>query len=73
MPWREILLRITCPTLLVTGDPASRAIVTPQAAQEALSLLPRGEVIQITGAGHCIHRDRYAETMPQIQAFLSRV
>lgn len=73
MPWRELLPRITCPTLLVTGDPVARAIVTPQTAQEALSLLPHGEVIQITGAGHCIHRDRYAETMPQIQAFLSRV
>jgi len=73
MPWREILPRITCPALLVTGDPASRAIVTSHTAQEALSLMSRGEVIQIAGAGHCIHRDRYAETMPQIQAFLSRV
>lgn len=71
--WREILPRISCPVLLVTGDPASHAIVTPPVAQEAANLWQQGEVIHIAGAGHCIHRDRYAETMPQIQAFLNRV
>ena len=72
-PWREQLPAITCPILLVTGDPAAGAIVTPQVAQEAASLWRQGEVIQIQGAGHCIHRDRYTETMPQIQEFLSRI
>ncbi len=72
-PWREQLLAITCPILLITGDPAASAIVTPQVAQEAASLWRQGEVIQIQGAGHCIHRDRYTETMPQIQEFLSRI
>ena len=72
-PWQELLPAITCPILLVTGDPAAGAIVTPQTAREAASLWQRGEVIQIQGAGHCIHRDRYAETMPRIQDFLSRV
>ena len=71
-PWSEQLPAITCPILLVTGDPTAGAIVTPQVAQEAASLWRQGEVIQIQGAGHCIHRDRYAETMPQILAFLSR-
>jgi pimeloyl-ACP methyl ester carboxylesterase len=73
VPWREMLPRISCPILLVTGDPEAHAIVTPQIAQEAAHLWQHGEIIQIKGAGHCIHRDRYAETMPQIQAFLSRV
>ncbi len=72
-PWREQLSAITCPILLVTGDPAASAIVTSQVAQEAASLWRQGEVIHIQGAGHCIHRDRYAETMPQIQHFLDRV
>jgi pimeloyl-ACP methyl ester carboxylesterase len=71
--WREILPRINCPILLVTGDPKAHAIVTPQIAQEASRLWQQGEVIQIPGAGHCVHRDRYAEAVPQIQAFLSRV
>lgn len=73
VPWREILPHIICPILLVTGDPKAHAIVTPQIAQEASRLWQQGEVIQILGAGHCVHRDRYAETMPLIQSFLSRV
>jgi pimeloyl-ACP methyl ester carboxylesterase len=73
VPWREILPRIRCPILLVTGDPEARAIVTPGVAQEAARLWHRGKVIQIADAGHCIHRDRYADTMPQIQSFLSQV
>ena len=43
-PWREQLPAITCPYLLVTGDPAAGAIVTPQVAQEAASLWRQGEV-----------------------------
>lgn len=73
IPWREILSRIRCPLLLVTGDPEAGAIVAPQAAQEAMYLCKRGEVIHIAGAGHCIHRDRYTATTPQIQNFLRRV
>lgn len=73
IPWRDLLPRIRCPILLVTGDPEAHAIVTPQVAQEAARLWQQGKVIQIAGAGHCIHRDRYAETMPQIQSFLSQV
>ena len=71
--WREVLPRITCPILLVTGDPECYAIVTPQIAREAAQLWRQGEVIQIPRAGHCVHRDRYTQTMPQIEAFLSRV
>ncbi len=72
LSWREQLPAITCPILLITGDPSAGAIVTPRVAQEAASLWRQGEVIQIQGAGHCIHRDCYAETMPQIQNFLSQ-
>lgn len=71
-PWREPLPRISCPILLVTGDPKAGAIVSPQIAQEAASLWQQGQVVQIQGAGHCIHRDRYAETIPQVLDFLSQ-
>jgi N-formylmaleamate deformylase len=72
-PWRELLPHIACPILLVTGDPESHAIVTPEIAQQATRLWQNGEVVQVPGAGHSIHRDRYDETMAPIQAFLSRV
>jgi N-formylmaleamate deformylase len=71
-PWREILSRIECPILLITGEPELYAIVTPAIAQEAAQLWKRGEVVHISGAGHNIHRDRYAETLAEVRAFLKR-
>ena len=70
-PWREALARIQCPGLLITGDPDKMAIVTPQIAREAVTLWPGGEVAHMAGAGHCVHRDRYAETMAAVDAFLA--
>ena len=71
-PWREIMARIACPILLITGDPELGAIVTPEAAQEAKQLWKHGEVVHISGAGHNIHRDRYDETMAAVRTFLNR-
>lgn len=68
--WRAALGRIRCPGLLITGEP-DRAIVPPDIAAEALRLWPQGQLAHIPGAGHCIHRDRYAETMAAIDAFLA--
>jgi N-formylmaleamate deformylase len=70
--WREIIARIECPILLMTGDPQLGASVTPQAAQEAAHLWKQGEVVHIAGAGHNIRRDRYAELMAAVEAFLNR-
>ncbi len=70
-PWREIVSRIECPILLMTGDPELHAIVTPDIAQEATQLWKYGEMVHIRGAGHNIHRDRYDETMAEFRAFLN--
>jgi pimeloyl-ACP methyl ester carboxylesterase len=69
-PWREVLARIECPTLLLTGDPEAGAIVTPETAQEAVALLKRGQVVRIADCGHNIHRERYEQTMQVVGAFL---
>jgi pimeloyl-ACP methyl ester carboxylesterase len=58
--WREIARQITCPVLLVTADTERGAIVSPEAAREALGLLRAGQVVRIDGAGHNIRRDKYA-------------
>jgi pimeloyl-ACP methyl ester carboxylesterase len=71
-PWREIISRIECPILLITGDPELGSIVTPETAQEAAQLWKHGEVKHIGGAGHSIHRDRYEETMAAVRAFLNK-
>ncbi|HLZ60203.1 MAG TPA: alpha/beta hydrolase [Ktedonosporobacter sp.] len=71
-PWREALLRVDLPALLVIGDPAQHSIVTPAVAQEVAQTWKDCEVVQISGAGHNIHRDRYAETMQSVLDFLNR-
>lgn len=70
-PWRLTLARITCPILLVTGDPELGAIVTPEVAREAEELWHNGRVAHMGGAGHSIHRDRYDETMAAVRSFLA--
>ncbi len=70
--WREIIAGIECPILLITGDPELGAVVTPEAAQEAAHLWKQGEVVHIAGAGHNIRRDRYAEMMAAVKAFLNK-
>lgn len=69
--WREVLSQITCPILLLTGDPELGALVTPHTAEEASKIWQNGEVVHLHGAGHNIHRDRYEETMATVRAFLS--
>ena len=68
--WDEVMERIECPTLLVTGNPAAGAIVTPEVAQDATRLLKKGQVVQITGSGHSVHRDAYEPTMQAVREFL---
>jgi pimeloyl-ACP methyl ester carboxylesterase len=72
-PWRDIIARIQCPILLLTGNPERKAIVTPDAAQEAAQLWKQGKVVHIIGAGHNIHRDRYDEAMAAVRSFLNSV
>ena len=71
--WREIMARIQCHILLITGDPELGVVVTPEVAQQAAQLWKQGEVVHIAGAGHNIRRDRYAEMMGAVKAFLNKV
>ncbi len=70
--WREVISRIECPVLLMTGDPELHAIITPETARQAAQLWKHGEVVYIDGAGHNIHRDRYDKTITAVRAFLRR-
>ncbi len=69
-PWREVVSRITCPILLITGDPEKGAIITPEGAQEASHLWQNGQVVYIAGAGHNIRRDQFDRYIQVITTFL---
>jgi N-formylmaleamate deformylase len=71
--WRKVIAKLQAPLLLITADNAKGAIVSPAVAQEAQQLFKRCEIAHISGAGHCIHRDRYAEALHSVTDFLERV
>jgi uncharacterized protein with ATP-grasp and redox domains/pimeloyl-ACP methyl ester carboxylesterase len=68
--WQEVARRITCPALLVTGDPERGALVTPQIAQGAAGLLQNGTVVHIPGAGHNIRREQFEAYVGAVRQFL---
>lgn len=72
-PWREIVAKITCPILLITGDPERGGIVTAEAAEAAAGLWRSGRVAHIPGTGHNIRRDRYEPYRDAVVDFLREV
>ncbi len=72
-PWQGIAQSITCPVLLITGDPDRGAIISPGIAREAMGLLAQGQLAHISGAGHCIHRDQFEPTMAVVRRFLGEM
>lgn len=71
--WEQALRGYRGPGLLVTGDPALNAIVTPSTAALAMAAWRTGRLLHVQGAGHSIHRDRWSESMASITAFLRGV
>jgi len=68
--WRDMVAQITCPTLLVTGDPDAGAIVTPETAQIVMQLNANIELAHIPGAGHNIRREKHQAFMAAVLTFL---
>jgi N-formylmaleamate deformylase len=70
--WPVILRRITCPALLITGDPDRGAIVTDESAALLEALVPDLEMAHVPGAGHSIRRDQFGRYMEVVRAFLAK-
>ena len=69
-PWRTVVPLIDCPTLLVLGDNAAGAIITPELATEASTSNPLIISAHIGGAGHAIRYDQFEPFMGAVVAFL---
>jgi N-formylmaleamate deformylase len=69
--WQETARRIACPTLLITADPARGSIVTAAAAQRAVALNPKIQVVHIAGAGHNVRREAFEKYIEAVTAFLA--
>lgn len=73
LTWRDLVPQITCPTLLVTGDPDLGAIVTPEVAEAITSLQPQIQVAHIAGAGHNIRREQFERFLGAVTIFIQTV
>lgn len=69
--WPTTVQHITCPTLLITADPALGAIVTTEGSAAFQQLLPQAQIAHIPGAGHSVRREQFEPYMTVIQAFLA--
>lgn len=66
-PMSELFTKITAPTLILKAD--AEGDVRKQ--NEAVTgLLKNGRIVHIKDAGHSVHRDRKAQFLAELQAFL---
>lgn len=70
--WQEVAKAIQVPTLIITGDNARGAIVTPKLGIEALEILSHGEFGHISAAGHCVRYEQYQPYLTMVKLFLKR-
>ncbi len=69
--WQNAAAGLKSPTLLITGDPALGAIVTPTIAEALSASNPLVQVVHVAGAGHNIRRERFEEYMRVVREFLA--
>ena len=71
--WNKTAEAIQVPTLLITADPEKGAIVHPEMARRAEELSACIKAVRISGAGHSIRRENFADYMKAVREFLAGV
>ena len=69
-PWQAEVDRIAVPTLVVHGEARLGSIITAAIADEARALNPNIRTVEITGAGHNVRRENFADFLAAVRAFL---
>jgi N-formylmaleamate deformylase len=69
--WPATLRRITCPALLITGDPPLGAIVTDESAALLKELVPQLDIAHVPDTGHNIRRENFDRFLEVVRGFLS--
>ncbi|MBN1848641.1 MAG: alpha/beta hydrolase, partial [Deltaproteobacteria bacterium] len=68
--WKDLASKIKCPALILTADNDLGAIVSPEVAVEALSILPKGQWNYFPNAGHTIRYEQPNLVMGVVLNFL---
>lgn len=69
----ELATSLACPVLLVQADPERGGVLGPAAAQQFISLVPRGELLAVAGASHTVHVSHAALVADAVSRFLGNV
>jgi lipase len=70
-PWKNTIVSLRCPTLIVCGDAKRGAAVSDEQAAEACALSRHVEAKKIPDAGHAVYRDCLAEFVVALSEFLA--
>lgn len=70
-PWRQSILRVRCPMLVIFSDNDKGGMLTAATVAEAERLNPRVKGVHIGGAGHNIRREQFDAYIKAITAFLA--
>ena len=68
-PMSQLFAQITAPTLILKADAEGDA---RQQNEKTASILKRGEIVHIAGAGHNVRRDEKQRTLAALKPFLAR-
>ncbi|MFH0942431.1 MAG: alpha/beta hydrolase [Chloroflexota bacterium] len=64
----QMMRRVTCPTLVLRGEESD--ILDEEVARKMVAEIPLGEMVNIAGAGHYVHRDNPARFEKEVRHFL---
>jgi pimeloyl-ACP methyl ester carboxylesterase len=70
-PWRERVRAIDCPLLLLTGEVARGAYVTPEVAQAVVKLGRAAQWVHLAGASHSARYSRFPDYLEAVEQFLT--
>jgi pimeloyl-ACP methyl ester carboxylesterase len=73
LDWPALLRQVTCPALLISGDPDAGALVTQQAALALKEHVPQLQIAHISGAGHSIRRYQFEDYLRVVRSLLAEV
>jgi pimeloyl-ACP methyl ester carboxylesterase len=69
----EFLASIQVPTLFMISDPEAGGILGYPGGTAASEIIPSCEVVNISGVGHYVHRERPAEFVKMVEDFFASV
>lgn len=69
---QRVLPRISCPTLLLQGNPELGALLSDEDAELALKLLPDGELVKFQLLGHALFMQQPQPVLEAVVCFLEK-